>query len=508
MRKSAMVRLGIAAALATMGVAGAVGSGCTSSNSTSPGVDGGTDGATGTTGSTGATGAEGGTPEGGTGPGPDGGMKDGGGKDSAAPIPANLVIAHVGPGIPPVRVCFATGSGASFGVQPFNALPDNPSGAPPYPATGSFPAVAPGTPGIYPGTIGAFPTITDLAPLTITPFAILASSIANDINFDGGNGVNSADGGQEEDCVHLIGSHGLGSAEVAPAVAGRLTPGVDFFPLAPIPAGTLADQNTYLLTINGCLPGGEVSDAAAAAGFTCGPGDAGPSIGIAQLDTTTTAPDGGIAIQFAHRSVSLENTPIQPPGAPVMLHTPASLGVWPALIQPGVVGMVPIDAGPDGGDAGTMPVYGEVPVILGDAAAGPVTYNGTGITGTQILPLTETDPTTAFFGVFVQPLDGGAPNGNPWPGSYDPGTGAPIPGDLIALPLSVIDQLSSWGASTAPGGSPIGFVSGQSYTFIIIGDPVAEQLPNPDGGPGINPAWDGRGMHIVAFPNKFKPIVQ
>ena len=499
MRKATIVRLGVAAALATMGVAGAVGSGCTSS-SNAPGVDGGGDGAT-----AGNPDGSGPTGDGSTGPGPEAGPPKDAGKDVAAPpVPANLVLAHVAPGVPPIRVCFATGTGTSLGVTPISPLPEGPGAAPGVPATTSFPAVPAGTPGIYPGTIGAFPQITDLQPITITPFAILATSIANDINFDGGAGVNLADGGVEEDCVHLIGTHGLGTSEVAPAKAGRLTLGTDFFPLPAVPAGTLLDNKTYLLTINGCLPGGSASDQAAAAGYTCGPGDGGVSIGIAELDTATAVADGGIGIQFAHRSVSLENTPFQPPGAPVVLHDPASAGVWPTLIQPGIVGVVENDAGPDGGDAGVSPVYGPLPVVLGDAAAGPVRYSGHGITPQQTVPFTTVDPTTSAFGVFIQPLDGGMANYSNWPGSYDPNTGAPIPGDLLALPLSTIQVLSSWSASTAK--SPTGFQSGYTYTFVLVGDPVAPPiaLPNPDGGgPVPNPKYDGRSMHIVAFPNVF-----
>ncbi len=102
---------------------------------------------------------------------------------------------------------------------------------------------------------------------------MLASSIAGDINLDGGAGI-GPDGGAEEDCTYLVGSHGLGTAETAAGShKGRLTAGTDFFQLPAVPAGTLNDFKTYLLTINGCLPGGEPSATAAAAGWTCGPGD-------------------------------------------------------------------------------------------------------------------------------------------------------------------------------------------------------------------------------------------
>lgn len=491
MRKATIVRLGVAAALATMGVAGAVGSGCTSS-SNNPGVDGGGPGDGGTAG---GDGGQTGPTDGSTG-GQDANKPETGTPDSGpTPIPANLVIAHISPGIPPIRVCFATGTGTSLGVTPISALPETPSGAPPYPATGSFPAVTYGTPGIYPGTIGAFPTITDLQPITITPYAILASAIKDNINYDGGAGVNQADGGVEETCVQLIGTHGQGTTDNKP---GRLTLNKEFFALSAIPAGTLRDNQTYLLTMNGCLPGGTAGSPTVPAQYTCGAdydGGVNVSIGIAQLDTATTVPDGGIGIQFAHRSTALENTTIAVTGVGV-IHEPAAAGVWPTLIQPGVVGSTPNDGGTDDAgnpiDAGSSPVYGPVPALIGDAAAGPTKYSGNGLSATSVMPYHTTDPTTSAIGVVLQPLDGGAANYGQWP-----------QGDLFALPLSAVDQLSSWAASTAK--SPTGFVAGQSYVFVLVGDPAAQQLPNPDGGSGINPQWDGRGMHFVAFPNVFTP---
>ena len=144
MRKVTVVRLGVAAALAMMGTAGALGSGCSTSSATPDGGGGGggnadsgctsnctTGDATTDTGATGATGS------------------DGGGTDAATPPPpANLVLAHTAPGIPPFRVCFlSTSTTAPATVAPFPALPDNPSSPlqPSYPTTGTYPGVAGGT---------------------------------------------------------------------------------------------------------------------------------------------------------------------------------------------------------------------------------------------------------------------------------------------------------------------------------------------------------------------------
>jgi hypothetical protein len=472
-----------------------------------------------TTTTDGGTGDGGPTPDGSTGGGADGatgtseaGIKDAGTFDSALPTPANVIIANTAPGVPPFRLCLATGTGTNFGVTPVVALPDGLGGAPAYPATGTYPAVPEGTPGIYPGTIGAFPTVTDLSTITLTPFVVLSSSIAGEINLDGGLLGTNSDGGAEDDCVHLIGTHGLGTGETAAsATVGTLTPGKDFFQLPAIPASTLLDQKTYLLTINGCLPGGTPG---AALGLpetvTCGAdydGGNSMSVGYVTLDTTTAVTDGGIGIQFAHRSTAIENTPIDVlvGSTTVPVHTPATAGVWPAFIQPGVVGSIPNDAGDDAGDAGdagSTPVYGSVPTTLGTA---PITYSGNGLTApTQSVTLSSTDPTVIAnemaFGVFIQPLDGGAPNGDLWPGTPS------APGDLLALPLSTIQVLSAWNASTAS--APTGFQAGQAYTFILVGDPAEPQqltTANPDGGstPVENPNWNGRGVHILAFPNVF-----
>jgi hypothetical protein len=500
--------MGIATALATMGVVGAMGSGCTTS-STTTGGDSGTVGSN----DSGATGAADGPTSGGN----DGQVvqDSGGGQDTYVPPPANLVIAHTAPGVPPFRVCFATGTGAALSVTAISALPDAPGGSPAYPTTGPYPGVAAGSPGIYPGTIGAFPTITDLSTLVITPFAILASSIANDINFDGGAGVNATDGGVEEDCVHLIGTHGLGTADTGgTSTPGRLTAGTDYFPLAAIPASMLLDNQTFLLTVNGCLPGGAPDPAAAAAGYSCGAGYDGGStvnIGITQLDTTTKvdADGGNVGVQFAHRATAIENTPIlycaDPPTCDTILpvHDPASAGVWPAFLQ-----LETYDAGylEDGG--GPVNATGYVPLNV-DPSAGALKYSDNTVTpattatgGAAVVSGVNVAGVTNYptmFGVFVQPLDGSAPNADPWPGV--PGA----PGDVIAVPLGDIFQFSRWDQSTAstPGGNQIS--AGQTYTFILVGDPTAQQVTLSDG--GLNPAYDGRGVHILAFPNVFTPKV-
>ncbi|MGO8994186.1 MAG: hypothetical protein ACLQVI_12725 [Polyangiaceae bacterium] len=425
-------------------------------------------------------------------------------QDGGALPGANLVIAHTAPGVPPLRVCLATASAlaASPSVVPIPPLPDTVGVAPAYPATGPYSGVAAGTPGIYPGTIGAFPSLgLSYEELAITPFVVLASSIANDVDLDGGVGVNLGDGGIEETCVALIGTHGLGAEDTASgSTPGRLTLGTDFFPLPVIPFGTLANAKTYLLTVNGCLPGGTVLPATTPGepALTCGSGDAGPWIGVAEMDTTTVPADGGIGVQFAHRSTALESTPVlcTTPSctSDVEIHAPASDGVWPAFLTP-----FDFDAGEGVGEqqAFAPTELAQVPVSYSGPVGVTTPQGGSAISPVVSVPVNVAGGSTTYFGVLVQPLDGGAPNANPWPGTFN---GAPAPGDLILLPLSKVQLLSAWNATTV--GGSLGFVPGQNYTFILTGDPSAEQLLNADG--GLNPEWDGRGVEFLAFPNVFK----
>jgi hypothetical protein len=67
------------------------------------------------------------------------------------------------------------------------------------------------------------------------------------------------------------------------------------------------------------------------------------------------------------------------------------------------------------------------------------------------------------------------------------------------LPLATVARLSD--PSQLPESL---FHSPANYLFAVVGDPTApEQLTLPDGGP--NPAYDGRGLHVVAIPTTDPP---
>jgi hypothetical protein len=402
------------------------------------------------------------------------GTKDGSTTDSSTPTPANIIVAHTAPGVPPFRICIGLNqSGLAMTVNPgIPPLPNGPSAVPyGFPGAGaSFPAVAPGTPGIYPGTIGALPQAVDFTNDFLTPFVVLSSSVATYYDTDGGNPTNTADGGKEPDCATLVGKDGQG---------GLLKLNTDYFQLPAIPAQTLVSGKAFLLTVNGCLSAAATANPEAAlGGYTCGAGyDGGntANIGVVSLDTTTPLDDGGIGIQFAHRSLALQNTPITatlPDGGTVLVHDPASSGVAPLFIQPTLVD-VPNDAGPDGGDAGsTLTPESQFTFVGSDGGSVPaaILYDPgtatTGVTPVQSVPVGQfafndagaIDQTNTAFGVFTLPIQ-------TLPPPYWP------EGDLIPMSLDQIFQLSGWQGSTAT--SPAAFQIGATYTFVLIGDPAA-----------------------------------
>ena len=280
--------------------------------------------------------------------------------------------------------------------------------------------------------------------------------------------------------------------------------------MTPVPAKTLLDNQTFLLSLTGCSGSYVLPAQAAATGVTlsdiCGPdfADAGAkgniSVGIAPIDTTTAPADGGWGVQFAHRSTSLEGSPIVLSASPLFAHGAASGGVAP-LFTTETATTIPVDGGTD--DAGnpvdggttTVNVPGLVPV------GAPVKTSNSQITA---LTSVSVSPTTSSFGVVTTPgsqADGGVVYA-PWPASVQ--GGEEVLGDVLAIPLPVVNQLSAWKSSVAAdSGPPANFAPGTAFTFVLLGSFFDPQLALQDG--GANPAYDGRGLHVVAFPNVFTP---
>jgi hypothetical protein len=407
--------------------------------------------------------------------------------DANTPVHAKVILVHAAPGAPAVRVCFAQGQqddGSDKSVAAFTALPDKISSIPPYGTEG---------PGIYPGTGGPFPDLADLSQIAITPYIVLASKIANQ----------TADAGLNElTCDKLIGGDGKG-------VDGGLVKNVDFFELATVAKGKFTPETTFLFALTGCLPD-------AGSPQECGSGT-GLSVGISTLDRSVPSAAGanGFGVQFENRSSALEGTPAELPA----YHDPAAAGVIP-FVQYAVAApdAGPADSGPDtsatdGGDGGSGDDGGTVDSgddgsasdsgtedATVDASSGgdagpsgpppgfvPVSQTPIKFSGATVTPTVAVGGNSGlYFGVGVPKLDGG---------SLDLQHDYPF-GDRIALPASVVEQLT-WGAAAVPTCTP-----GTNCTYVLLGDPSKPPLFTVvDGGVGLNPGYDGRGLHFLAFPN-------
>jgi len=421
MRKVTLIRFGVTAALATIGIAGLGVIGCSGDDDDQgqPKPDSGTD-ATKDTGPLPDTGP---TPD--TGPGTDGGS-DG---EAGAPKDVKLVIVHASPGLGPFRMCFGTGAAGT--VAPLNALPD----------TLSSPSLP--FPGVYPNTGGPLPKFPiDPSKLVITPYIVFAEKVAGQ--------TPTTDGG-EKTCIDLLGATGAG---------GILQPNVDFLKLPAIPAGTFTPGHTYLLSVVGCLPGAADPSASVAkcgGDWVTATGNIG--VGIGTLDNTT--PASGMGVQFAHRSSAIQGLLGNP--------SPAANGLVFGFIGPAPA----VDAGPadasDDADTDAAPPPPTLVVYPLTSTTTPPQYSPKDIVPATATPVPGLDKDKTPFGVFFPSPDGGVP---------------PLSNKLIALPLNIISQLSTGVTPTSlggDGGATI-FVDGKSYVFVLVGTPPPAPQLGQDGG--------------------------
>ncbi len=309
-----------------------------------------------------------------------------GGSDADAGARAKVILVHASPDVPAVRVCFAIGTkndGSDAVLAPFPPLPDKAVGAQPYP-------------GVFPGTGGTLPDLgQDLSGKVVVPYAVLASKVSTDVATDGGIAPVA--------CDSLI------------AGDGGLTPGVDYIPLPPIPAGTLKPDTTLLLAATGCFPTAVDSKASAA---LCG----------ADYDTQK----GNVAIKgfVLDRAVA----------------DAQKTGTQAAHLSSQVQGLL------QGGNATGITVG----VIVADAGGyQPVTSNADPVAYGQIKPAPASAlslPPASSAELSLGVLD---PDGGP--------------------ALSVVDVpfASIYTATTGQTqGADQYFVAGANFTFVILGDPT------------------------------------
>ena len=360
---------------------------------------------------------------------------------------AKIIIVHGSPYAPDLRFCFGTGAkadGSDLAVGPLPALPHDDSnlGGRAYP-------------GLYVGTGGALPDLTDLETKAITGFVIPLpqAKIAGDVK------SNAA----EHNCGDIIGATGGG---------GILAP-TEFLKIPTIPAGTFVKGNTYLLALTGCLPGD-----------TSGLGD-----GKAKCGPNYATATGNLGI----RIIKLDKT----------VADSAKLGVQVIHLAQPVDGFLPLG---NGGffDQGVKTTIGLTRDDLdgGNPPNAPIAVGinyGYGLDGGTATPQTYANADYAH-AIAYAVIKGY----HTVPANADAGTDASTVALTAAnpgFPFGALQKLTyggfDGGIGVGPAGLPI-YTSGGNYTLIFLGDPTAQQLV-VDG--GLNPAYDGHGVHMMMFPN-------
>ena len=442
MRPSNWIRLGLASGLACgVATAGAIAGGCGGDDNGALLTSGGPDGG-GADHSVGPTVDAGGQDA--VAPHSDSGSDSapGDARADALPPPTNarVVLVHASPDLGPMRFCLATGQ-----------LPDG-SDSQTVPVFPPLPNQLDGNPlhtvaGLYPGSGSALQDLGDFAGVAITVYAIDATKIAGDVA-DAGAGIDGGPDAATEQltCVALIGPK-LGTP-------GSLTAGKDYYPLGTFAKGTFPRSTTELITLTGCLGNATDRDAGAARcganwDFTSG----NIQSNLYALDTTSAPAANSFGAQVIHAASAVDGFESAEAGnAPVSQFIGLATG------------------------GGALPVG--VPI------AGPINFRGFAPDaaavqepGSALASTTSVDDTT-FSGT---------------------GDGGPIHRFTLSLPTIA---LLSTGTGTALDGGPY-FAPGESYTFVLMGDPTADpvQLPGALPDSGINPAYNGYGVHFLAFPN-------
>ncbi|MGH7297086.1 MAG: hypothetical protein ACRELB_19265, partial [Polyangiaceae bacterium] len=288
MQKMMWIRVGLATLIAGGAVGGMAMAGCGGDdNSSNPGKDAATDNSLPNgDGSPETSNTDGSKNEGGT---------DGEAGSSKPNAKVYLIHAASDPNAPPLRFCFGLGNPADGGTvtvaDQIDAFPDY-QVSPAFPIAGLFPG--------FGGSTASSPKLSafNLGSLTISLYAINAIKIAAN-NADGG-----ADGGAETPCEGLIGTDALGTAG---AGGGTLTLGTDYWYLGTIPScaaspnACLAQGQTWIAAVTGCLPGEQPAAAAfCPTGYDPNVGDLG--LTAWQLDNTTAVDGGNLGVQFANAS--------------------------------------------------------------------------------------------------------------------------------------------------------------------------------------------------------------
>jgi hypothetical protein len=223
---------------------------------------------------------------------------------------------------------------------------------------------------------------------------------------------------------------------------GTLVRNKDYVRLATTPPGTYTADSTEIVAVAGCTPAAVDPNATVA---RCGP-DYDPATGnvseaVAGLDVNINAATMGA--QVLHLAPGLDG----------------ELGGFGVAQQ-----LVTITTG--------------APAVFNLTPLGGVGYGALGsATAVQVTDISSVDTPNALFTVQTSNAMGAVVN-------------------QLVLAFSQISQLTV-GTVAAPDGGPY-FAPGENYVFVLLGDPSAAPYLDPNGQP--NAAYDGHGLHVIAFP--------
>lgn len=179
-----------------------------------------------------------------------------------------------------IRLCLRAGPEGTNPFLPVPALPNKSAGGLPFPA-------------LLPGTGGVLPAKTDFSTTRLEGYAMNAALMASK-GFGSGAGANTS-------CGDLF-SKGF-NPDAGPGDGGvQLAEGVDYIKVGVIPAGTFANESTYVVSVQGCAKGytdATVGVVAAKCGSSYNPTTGNLELKVTKLDRGAVG-TSELGAQFMH----------------------------------------------------------------------------------------------------------------------------------------------------------------------------------------------------------------
>lgn len=236
-----------------------------------------------------------------------------------------------------IRLCLRAGPEGTNPFLPVPALPNKASAPLPFPA-------------LLPGTGGVLPAKTDFSTTRLEGYAMNAALMASK-GFGSGAGANTS-------CGDLF-SKGF-NPDAGPGDGGvQLVEGVDYVKVGVIPAGTFANESTYVVSAQGCAKGftGDPAAVSAKCGASYNETTGNLELKITKLDRSDVAA-GELGAQFIHATTGAGQVgPLNP-------------------------GVVTGGGAPDaGGDAGAFKAFAPAPVAYNAPITALAKLAGVSLTG-------------------------------------------------------------------------------------------------------------------------------